>query len=969
MSDSSKSVEDFSNFHLDPGDPLPPDIASASIQLPSVDLSSSMDCSIPKSAEIVGDFHQSSSLGVSRSIDPVSGRMIINLGKERGLQTLLNCDVDEAIPDVNQATIASKLTDDPLKGVLGVSGSGKSALPEFVDSEEIEAAMNAFVSRSCIDPEFVKSAKAFISLHILCPEFESKYGKMLRSMGSKELAFKRKCSLDVNLIDGNENNVEKKGRETEILEKEHEGSFGVLKKGYEAIKVLQAKIVKDGVNATEMKFVKEAAKQGKQFKEEKFSLPMLWPKFNMGNGIDKERVPPAMVIDKLVKKGCTSFKQVKKEVAKEKKLTVMNVDKALAENAKSLGSKQVDLCSIPIPINAKFVAEKKDGPGHTSYVGAVKGKEKPVLKDPIEYCPPVVLENGERVAVIKQEFLEKAEGVYKTMLYGYFVGANVDLQFVRFNLYKMWRKFGIVDISTNGLGIFFFKFRNEEGLKAVMNAGPWVVNNIPLCIFKWEMGMNVVREEPEKIPMWVTLKNLPLELWNTKCICQIVSCIGKPLTFDYITTDKCAKLNGVAGFARVLVEVSAKNELPEYVKTVYPAIGEIMGGSLNILVEYQQHPARCSHCCVFGHSLDNCKVKPGVESRGVSNDTVTDNGVDNTDVEDKGKSKMDSDGFEYVGSKNKGGRQQGRNYNGGQQNRRPIQGGYRNGGVGRIMRNGNQQWRRSGESGNDGSVTRNAVISKQTNIKAEDLKHQSNGVSGETSSKSQSNKDKGIGGERMRMANRFEVLSVDEGSSDNKEDQEAVKDGSFDNVNRASAEKKKDKNKMLPPVRTIFTRQVAAAEKLKTDQGTTSDGGISKKNSVGKDSKSGPLFEKVNPFEVDLHRVARILNRNNPKLLKAQEVEIIDMIIKKQIPSKKVLESWSKFQRKFYLQMCDSTNFFKGLNAVVELCEEFDNEVEVDSDNEQAAQDMKVDEVSIGNGADSLQDTQVLGAASSSKSV
>ncbi|KAK1425940.1 hypothetical protein QVD17_21305 [Tagetes erecta] len=1025
MSESSNSMGDFSNFHLDPGDPPPnvlsgelyqPSIADSSASLglkhliPSTFVSSnhhssnppdsnfqamnlnvmtdvasvwssqpsesvidanmgSMSTSLPESVNL----NDSGGVSSVRAVNPKGGRVFMSISKNRRLSSSLK-DSRGSLSggDVSMETGIDKdhpsfdsIQKDQCINVASAK-QGNSSMPEFVDSVEIEAAMNAFISKTCVDPAFVASAKAFISLHILCPEFEEKYGKLLRGMGSKGNAFKRKGELGTRLDDISIENGDKKARESLVLKEGEEGNFGIDDKGYENIKRLQDNVIKEGVNVAEMKFIKEAALQGKQFEEKKPILPMIWPKFNMGKGDNKDKVLPNLILDKMLKDGCTSFKKVKQEVSKEKVLMKAMADKMLAQKAKIVGIKHINPFTVPNLANAKFEAGKKEG----SYMGALKGRTKPVLNEPIEFCPPVVLETGERVAMIEPVFLEKAVVTYKTLLYGFFVGTDVELQFVRFNLYKMWRRFGIMDISTNGSGIFFFKFRTEEGMKAVMKTGPWVVDNIPLCIFKWEMGMNVVREEPESIPIWITLKNLPLELWNTKCICQIASCVGKPMTFDYITTEKCAKRNGVAGFARVLVEVSAKSVLPDCVKAVYPAYGELMGGNISIGIEYQKHPASCKHCGVFGHSFENCKIRPLSDAEKADKEKLKAEVEGQGISMDKGKEVIDEEGFETVASKHKTGRQQRIMNNGGQLNRRytqAVNGAYK---MGRNKGFNGRQWRVVGEN------NRNEIHDKSNPVKSGDRKQQMK-VNGGASSSSKGNdtnsvnvnKGKGIGVEQMRMANRFEVLSVDEVIKENKGNQETVNDVSSDSFNRASAEKKQNKPKVLPPVRTIFTRQVAAAEKLKSDLGTSSDGGTGEMKSMDKDFKSGPLFEKVNPFEVDLYSVARILNKNNPKLLKAQEVEIIDMILKKQIPSKKMLESWTKFQRKFYLQMCDSTNFFKGCNAVVELGEEIDNEVEVDSDNEQAAQDMKVDEVNIGNGVDLKQDTQALGAASSSKCV
>ncbi|KAK1434264.1 hypothetical protein QVD17_11184 [Tagetes erecta] len=1009
MSDSSNFIGDFSKFHLDPGDPPPNVLSSASYQQSMVDSSvlaglKQLNPSVSSSSSIISSFSpslisqamgpisisgestglsSSSSLAVSgcnlvnissnspdnlnlnsqilgmkpaivKSVDPVLGRTVFVVNK----RNVASSDVNKGNSGSVDAEMCSGMqcNDETMKmeGVgLSIDAAGKSSLPEFVDNEEIECAMKAFATRSCTDPDFIAHAKAFISVHCLCPEFEQKYGPLIRSMGSKGNAFKRKSVLENNSV----KEAGKKGRDTENMDVETECKFGVTSTGYEEIKLLQDKVVKEGVNVAEMKLVREAAQQGKQFIEKQHSLPMLWPIFNMGKGNVKNKVSPSLVVDKMIKKGCSSIKQINLEIAKEKHLFRAEVDRNLAVKGKNMEKKQVNVFAVPVPEKIKFNVGKKED----SYVGALKGRPKTTLTDPIEFCPPVTLENGEKVAVIQSEFLDKAEAVYKTMLYGYFVGSDVNLQFVRFNLYKMWRKFGIIDISTNGNGVYYFKFRNEEGMKAVIEAGPWVVNNIPLCLKKWEMGMNVVREEPECIPLWITLKNLPLELWNTKCICQIVSCIGKPLAFDYITTERCAKKNGIAGFARILVEVSAKSVLPEYVKTIYPVHGELMGGSLDIIVEYQKKVVSCTHCGVFGHSFANCKKRPLTDEERVVKEQDKANSNSLEDNGDKGKGVINEDGFVLVDNRKKSGRQQGSWDNGMQQNRVFGQRVTQQGNMGKNGRFNGQQWRRVGNN------NRNKPITSQTTISLEDLKQHSKDGNGDASTSKgnskgglnssvsgmrksqgsirdnamgrQKNEKGDIDGQQVEVMNRFEALSSDLDTdiiSDQKRSENAVlKKG----VEKEDLSPKQ--NKPSIPGRTILTRQAAAAEKLKAEKvGNHS-------NIIDASKNSKPVFsnEKLahGLSEAEIYNVAKILNKNNPKLLKEQEVEIIKMVMNEKLPTKDLYMAWTKFQRVFYFQMCDTTNFHKGINTLVEIREAVESENDVESDEDQAAQDMKVD--------------------------
>ncbi|PWA54915.1 hypothetical protein CTI12_AA432080 [Artemisia annua] len=137
-------------------------------------------------------------------------------------------------------------------------------------------------------------------------------------------------------------------------------------------------------------------------------------------------------------------------------------------------------------------------------------------------------------------------------LYGYFVGTSMDYRIVNSNLSKMWRVYGIDGITKTSSGVFYFKFKSEEGMKAVLESGHWM-----------EPGIWLEKVEPSTIPIWVCVYNIPMELCNGAIIGKIMSGIGKPMLMDKMTKERCLKKSGKLDFARVLVEVSANEDLPE----------------------------------------------------------------------------------------------------------------------------------------------------------------------------------------------------------------------------------------------------------------------------------------------------------------------------------------------------------------------------------------------------------------------
>ncbi|GKB75458.1 RNA-directed DNA polymerase, eukaryota, reverse transcriptase zinc-binding domain protein [Tanacetum coccineum] len=149
----------------------------------------------------------------------------------------------------------------------------------------------------------------------------------------------------------------------------------------------------------------------------------------------------------------------------------------------------------------------------------------------------------------------------------------------------MWGKFGLKEIISQN-GMFLFKFKHEEGMESVLEAGSWMVNNKPLLIQRWDPSVCIDKKEPEKYHL------------------------GKPLIMDRVTTQMCNEGTGRLGYARVLVEISAKDELKDRIELCYKDKNKVTNGTKFVGVEYALKPVKCSHCSVFGHDFSKCEFNP-----------------------------------------------------------------------------------------------------------------------------------------------------------------------------------------------------------------------------------------------------------------------------------------------------------------------------------------------------------------------
>nr|GEU45939.1 zinc knuckle CX2CX4HX4C [Tanacetum cinerariifolium] len=75
------------------------------------------------------------------------------------------------------------------------------------------------------------------------------------------------------------------------------------------------------------------------------------------------------------------------------------------------------------------------------------------------------------------------------------------------------------DEIKNKLNLILYVLKMEEresdGMEFVLENGPWMVNNKPLMVQKWDLDIVIDRSEPKTLPCWIKLHDVPLEAWTS----------------------------------------------------------------------------------------------------------------------------------------------------------------------------------------------------------------------------------------------------------------------------------------------------------------------------------------------------------------------------------------------------------------------------------------------------------------------
>ncbi|GJT69751.1 sodium/hydrogen exchanger 6 [Tanacetum coccineum] len=218
--------------------------------------------------------------------------------------------------------------------------------------------------------------------------------------------------------------------------------------------------------------------------------------------------------------------------------------------------------------------------------------------------------------------LEKVSVRLEHTLYGYFIGKRLAFPVVEYYARNNWAKHGLKRIMMNAKGFFFFKFDSRAGLDAVLEGGPWMIRNSPIILKKWSVNTSLQKEEMTRIPIWVKLHDVPIQVFEEDGISLIASYIGKHIMLDSYTIMMCKESWGRSSFARCLIKINSEAEFTESITIGIP---ELEGPGFikeTIHVEYEWKPPRCHTCNIFGYLGDSCPKKV-VNTPVVNNSTNT----------------------------------------------------------------------------------------------------------------------------------------------------------------------------------------------------------------------------------------------------------------------------------------------------------------------------------------------------------
>ncbi|XP_038993949.1 uncharacterized protein LOC120117817 [Hibiscus syriacus] len=186
----------------------------------------------------------------------------------------------------------------------------------------------------------------------------------------------------------------------------------------------------------------------------------------------------------------------------------------------------------------------------------------------LDFYPPT-LRDGSPVVQPPPEVFEDGIAEWKHSLVGQFLGPPPNFISMQRIVEAMWKNASNgspVRISKAGNNLFLFSFSSNAARDWVLEHGPWHIYNKPLILRNWEPNLKKLSFDLTKIPVWVHLFNVPLELYSR------------------------------AGLSYMLVPLESHSPWT------------LLLQKKQVLVEIPWLPPSCRSCKMFGHTEKGCKV-------------------------------------------------------------------------------------------------------------------------------------------------------------------------------------------------------------------------------------------------------------------------------------------------------------------------------------------------------------------------
>ncbi|GJV83057.1 putative reverse transcriptase domain-containing protein [Tanacetum coccineum] len=125
---------------------------------------------------------------------------------------------------------------------------------------------------------------------------------------------------------------------------------------------------------------------------------------------------------------------------------------------------------------------------------------------------------------------------------------------------------------NSSTGLFSFQISSMDGLDAMLENGLWFIRNNPLILKKWNLDVNLLKEDVGNVSVWVKLHRVHVTAFTEDGLSAIATKLGR------------------SSYARALIEIRADVELKDNIVVAMPKLVGKVFYICTIRVEYEWKP-------------------------------------------------------------------------------------------------------------------------------------------------------------------------------------------------------------------------------------------------------------------------------------------------------------------------------------------------------------------------------------------
>ena len=231
-----------------------------------------------------------------------------------------------------------------------------------------------------------------------------------------------------------------------------------------------------------------------------------------------------------------------------------------------------------------------------SWVNAVQGKK--VLK---KYDMDIQMMDGIGSVTVPEEVFTDASPLWEDFIIGRFLDKAPDIAKVHAIVNKIWAlsyKSQMIDVHVINSTTMKFKVSNPIIRNRILRRSMWNIAEIPVVMAKWSLLTEDIKQETHSIPLWIHLKNVPMEMYSWKGLSFVSSQVGIPVRL-HPETEQCENLK----VAKIFVKVDLSKQLPKLMNF------NLQGKDTLVEYSYPWLPNKCTYCGKWGHLARVCRGK------------------------------------------------------------------------------------------------------------------------------------------------------------------------------------------------------------------------------------------------------------------------------------------------------------------------------------------------------------------------